>query len=350
MRKKGLDILRAIAVILVLFRHSDLDNNLIQHFGWLGVDLFFVLSGFLISNILFIEYQTFGSINIKKFLIRRGFKIFPPFYFFLFSTLLLNYIFNISTLEWNRLISELLYLQSYLPRIWNHTWSLSVEEHFYILFSISAFILSRKNLLRKNKVIISFLLLLFLLSFLMRFYISYPHKNDNSFGFIQTHLRSDGIIIGILISYLYNFTKWSNKLLSNKWIVFLISSLLIAPGFYFKGGGFFMNTIGLTTVNLGFSLLVLLSLDFDKYIKNVSLKYLRMPLNILCFVGVNSYSIYLWHLNSKDIIYSFLTFSPFFMTIIYISLSIGIGILMSYLIEKSFLRLRDTLYNTTYKQ
>ena len=53
MRKIGLDILRGLAIILVLFRHSDLENNLIQDFGWLGVDLFFVLSGFLISNLLF---------------------------------------------------------------------------------------------------------------------------------------------------------------------------------------------------------------------------------------------------------------------------------------------------------
>jgi len=144
MRKKGLDVLRAIAVILVLFRHSDLDN-IIQHFGWLGVDLFFVLSGFLISNILFVEYTTFGLINIKRFFIRRVFKIFPPFYFFLLSTLLFNYLFNITTLNWERLTSELLYLQSYLPRIWMHTWSLSVEEHFYILFSISILIISKRT-------------------------------------------------------------------------------------------------------------------------------------------------------------------------------------------------------------
>lgn len=344
MRKKGLDVLRAIAVILVLFRHSDLDN-IIQHFGWLGVDLFFVLSGFLISNILFVEYTTFGLINIKRFFIRRVFKIFPPFYFFLLSTLLFNYLFNITTLNWERLTSELLYLQSYLPRIWMHTWSLSVEEHFYILFSISILIISKKNFLKKKEIIITSLLLLILLSFLMRLYISYPHKNDDSFGFTQSHLRSDGIIMGILLSYLHNFTQWSNKLLKNKWLIFIISSLLIAPGFYFKGGGFFMNTIGLTTVNLGFSLLVLLSIDFEKYLVSASLQYLRIPLNAFCFVGVNSYSIYLWHLNSKDIIYSFFSYNPLFMTIMYISLSIGIGALMSYLIEKSFLRLRDYIFS-----
>ena len=343
MRKKGLDILRAIAVILVLFRHSDLDN-IIQHFGWLGVDLFFVLSGFLISNLLFVEYKTFGLINIKRFLIRRGFKILPPFYIFILLTLLFNYAFNIKNLNWERLTSELLYLQSYLPRIWNHTWSLSVEEHFYILFSKSILIITRKNLLEKKKIIISSLLLLILLSFIMRFYISYPHKNDDSFGFIQSHLRSDGIIIGILLSYLHNFTQWSNKLLKKRWLIFIISGLLIAPGFYFKGGGFFMNTIGLTTVNFGFSLLVLLSLNFEKYLVSGTMQYLKIPLNAFCFVGVNSYSIYLWHLNSKDIIYSFSSYNPLLMTIMYIALSIGIGVLMSYLIEKSSLRLRDYFF------
>ena len=340
MRKKGLDILRAIAVILVLFRHSDLDNS-IRHFGWLGVDLFFVLSGFLISNILFAEHKKYGHIKVKRFLIRRGFKIFLPFYFFMFSTLLFNYFYNSRTYEWTELISELFYLQSYVPNIWIHTWSLAVEEHFYLLFSITVLLLSRKEFLGKRGFIISSLIFLLLLSFLMRFNVSYPHRDDNSYGFVKTHLRSDGIIFGVLLSYLYNFTGALKILLKSKWIVFISSCLLIAPGFFFKGGGFFMNTIGLTTVNAGFSLLVLLSLDIEKYLNNYPLKFLKIPVNLLCLIGINSYSIYLWHINSKKILYNNLSFDLPLVAASYILLSILLGILMSYLIEKPSLRLRD---------
>ena len=82
MRIKGLDLLRGIAILLVLFRHCDIENNILHHFGWLGVDLFFVLSGFLVSGLLFNEYKKIGKVKIGRFLIRRGFKIYPPFYFF----------------------------------------------------------------------------------------------------------------------------------------------------------------------------------------------------------------------------------------------------------------------------
>ena len=121
MRKIGLDLVRGIAIILVLFRHSDLDNNILKHFGWLGVDLFFVLSGFLISNLLFNEYKKNKEIRVKRFLARRAFKIFPPFYFLLLATLIFKFAINNSTVEWYRLLSKVLYLQSYFLSIWLHT-------------------------------------------------------------------------------------------------------------------------------------------------------------------------------------------------------------------------------------
>ncbi len=342
MRKKGLDILRAIAVILVLIRHSDLDN-VVRNFGWLGVDLFFVLSGFLISNILFIEYKKTGHINVKRFLIRRGFKIFPPFYFFLFSTLLFHYFYNSTTYQWSEIFSELFYLQSYVPNIWIHTWSLAVEEHFYLLFAITVLILSQKNFLQKKELMISSLILLLIVSFLMRFYVSYPHRTE-FYGFVKTHLRSDGIILGVLLSYLYNFTQSLNKILKWKWIVFILGCLLITPGFYFKGGSFFMNTFGLTTVNLGFTLFVLLSLDIEKYLKNDLSKYVRVPVNMLCLIGINSYSIYLWHINMKRILYDNFSYDLRLLAAAYILLAIFLGIFMSYLIEKPSLRLRDYVF------
>jgi peptidoglycan/LPS O-acetylase OafA/YrhL len=88
MRQKSLDFLRGI-VILVLFRHSNVVEILTQ-IGWIGVDLFFVLSGFLVSGLLFKEYITYGSINAKLFFIRRGLKIYPLFYFAILLTVAFN--------------------------------------------------------------------------------------------------------------------------------------------------------------------------------------------------------------------------------------------------------------------
>lgn len=84
MRNTGLDLLRLVAILLVLGRHllPGYENNTFLSIwrtgGWVGVDLFFVLSGFLVSGLLFEEYKKRGSLDLKRFLIRRGFKIYPP--------------------------------------------------------------------------------------------------------------------------------------------------------------------------------------------------------------------------------------------------------------------------------
>jgi peptidoglycan/LPS O-acetylase OafA/YrhL len=87
MRNKRLDILRCVAVVLVLGRHGVIDG-VWKETGWAGVDLFFVLSGFLISGLLFSEYKKKQSIDLPRFFIRRGFKIYPAFYLMLLTTFL----------------------------------------------------------------------------------------------------------------------------------------------------------------------------------------------------------------------------------------------------------------------
>src|SRR5215211_479046 len=101
MRLKNLDVLRAVAVLLVLGRHvnvvapmpADVPGPVALAIrawvkvGWTGVDLFFVLSGFLVSGLLFAEYRKNGELRIGRFLIRRGFKIYPPFWVLMAVTL-----------------------------------------------------------------------------------------------------------------------------------------------------------------------------------------------------------------------------------------------------------------------
>ena len=91
-RIRDLDFLRGLAIIGVLLRHSAFEN-IFARAGWAGVDLFFVLSGFLVSGLLFREYKKTGTVRIGRFLIRRGFKIYPTFYIFL----IVSFIYNWST-------------------------------------------------------------------------------------------------------------------------------------------------------------------------------------------------------------------------------------------------------------
>lgn len=137
MRISGLDFVRGVAVILVLFRHGTYEC-FIKDIGWAGVDLFFSMSGFLIASLVIKEYQATGSFDAKLFLIRRGFKIYPAFYVFLICSLLVNAIEHNLSYELRFILAEIFFLQSYLPHVWTHTWSLAVEEHFYFALAILA--------------------------------------------------------------------------------------------------------------------------------------------------------------------------------------------------------------------
>ena len=146
-RLNGLDHLRALAIILVLmyhyraFSHPDWIDT-IGRFGWIGVDLFFVLSGFLISGQLFNNIKVFHNIHLKSFYIKRFFRIIPPYAF----TLLLY--FCIPVFREREALSPLwkfiTFTQNYGLDVINkgtfsHAWSLCIEEQFYLVLPFFTF-------------------------------------------------------------------------------------------------------------------------------------------------------------------------------------------------------------------
>jgi peptidoglycan/LPS O-acetylase OafA/YrhL len=122
-RNQSLDVLRGIAVLLVLGDHFPYYRAR-EKIGWTGVDLFFVLSGFLISGLLFREYQHSGSINFKVFVIRRAFKIWPLYVFLLVLTAV-----TIKQFPIQGMLPAALFYSNYvspaaLPGVLAPTWSL----------------------------------------------------------------------------------------------------------------------------------------------------------------------------------------------------------------------------------
>jgi peptidoglycan/LPS O-acetylase OafA/YrhL len=100
---------------------------------WTGVDLFFVISGFLISSLLFKEITLSGTLDLRRFYIRRVLRILPTFYLYIAGTVVLFSVIN-KDFSASTIISELLFLQNYFTSFNEHTWSLAVEEHFYLFF------------------------------------------------------------------------------------------------------------------------------------------------------------------------------------------------------------------------
>lgn len=135
MRNKRLDVLRCIAILLVIGHHAQ-TFPVWTRTGWVGVDLFFVLSGFLISGLLYSEYKKRQNISVGRFFIRRGLKIYPAFYFFLAATLAAQLLLYKGSVPLKPYLYEMLFIQNYHFAIWQHTWSLAVEEHFYIALAL----------------------------------------------------------------------------------------------------------------------------------------------------------------------------------------------------------------------
>jgi peptidoglycan/LPS O-acetylase OafA/YrhL len=146
---KGLDGIRALAVLAVIATHLPILVAL-QNKGLLpltvtpmvngstGVLAFFVLSGFLITTLLIREMESTGTVSIRAFVVRRSLRIFPLYLLFLLATTLLH-VFGRNVTSWESLLYAYLYAYNFVPRdiythFMGHTWSLAVEEHFYLLW------------------------------------------------------------------------------------------------------------------------------------------------------------------------------------------------------------------------
>src|ERR1700751_3039383 len=129
-----LDVLRGFAILLVMGVHVPA-YPIWSTLGGYGVDLFFLLSGFLISNLLFGEYRKSGSIRFIRFLSRRALKLYPSFYLLLVLTVLYCAFGHVPFTS-RQLLGEIVLTQNYIGGIWGHTWSLAVEEHFYLLLPL----------------------------------------------------------------------------------------------------------------------------------------------------------------------------------------------------------------------
>ena len=142
----GLDALRAFAAWLVVFYHQGLAVP-----GDLGVLAFFVLSGFLITWLLLKEHQKYGDISLKLFYLRRALRIFPAFYLYWLAVVGLLLLFG-KNLQRPQAWASFFYMTNYYQALhghvssgFSHTWSLAVEEQFYLLWPLGLLVLLRRK-------------------------------------------------------------------------------------------------------------------------------------------------------------------------------------------------------------
>ena len=149
----SLNGLRAASIIMVLIAHLAQQGTLVPsvwylcELGHLGVDMFFVISGFLITVLLLREHRRNDAISLKQFYVRRAFRILPAYLFFLAGIALFAWLGAVSVTGWDW-FGVLTYNVGFLPKAsWNvgHIWSLSVEEHFYLLWPLALYMWPRRG-------------------------------------------------------------------------------------------------------------------------------------------------------------------------------------------------------------
>lgn len=349
MRNIGLDLLRILAVLLVIGRHLDLPESCpivlrrIAEGGWVGVDLFFVLSGFLVSSLLFREYKRNGSVNMKRFLIRRGFKIYPAFWLFLLVTLItLQY--QGQNIGLREVLGELLFMQNYLGSLWDHTWSLAVEEHFYIglAFLVTSMVTSYsvKPFRRVPAVFAIVAVGCFALRLLnLTLFPEYSHR-AYLFG---THIRIDSLMFGVLIAYLWNFHEFEKRTARvPSSVLIVVAIILLSPAFVFPlETNKWVSIVGVVFFYSGAGFLLVAALRWETS-KSFAVR-------TIAGLGAASYSIYLWHMPVATWGYSFVS-----RTIGYDSYSLYLfnavigacvfGWLLNRLIENPILMIRDRFF------
>src|SRR5688572_12037764 len=267
-RLGSIDVLRAVAVLLVLGHHMDLPGSgpavlrsalaAWQRGGWVGVDLFFVLSGFLVSGLLFREHQAHGKISPGRFLVRRGFKIYPAFWLLIAVTLvdglLHDHVFVAGYL------SELFFVQNYAYPLWPHTWSLAVEEHFYLLLLVLLVALSRQGVPNPFRAIPRLFVVLAVLLLAMRLISSPDLAFNGRTHLFPSHLRLDSLFCGVLLSYLlhHHEERFRRFALSHRTALLLAGTLGFMPAFLVPlETSFWIPRVGLTLFFVSGGLLVM---------------------------------------------------------------------------------------------
>jgi peptidoglycan/LPS O-acetylase OafA/YrhL len=290
----ALDGLRGLAILLVVVYHNFGFINVFL-FGWLGVDLFFVLSGFLITDILL---ASVGEKNfLRNFFVRRMLRIFPLYYLALVLFLLiiprLVETFNVDYYRQNQ-VWLWTYLQNWLyifknpnpNNVLNHLWSLAVEEQFYLLWPFVILLIKKPRYL----LVIVCLVLVGVLG--LRVWVWKNQVADFAYFNLYTFTRIDGICIGCIVALLLRIDR---RFLSRYTPAIVLFFALLNFAFFFINRSYdfgfpYLALAGYTTFAMIFGLLV-----NEAVTRQTKLINSILSISFLRFFGRISYGLYIFH-------------------------------------------------------
>lgn len=336
-RQQSLDVVRGIAILSVVLFHLGVPTGLaavdaVLHpfalAGWAGVDLFFVLSGYLVGGLVLDEVARNGALDLRRFFFRRALRLWPVLWVYL------ALLFIVGT-PWSALWPVLFHVQNYAPHlnVPSHLWSLAVEEHFYLVAALLLPWLARRG----GRPLVAALLAVIVGVTALRI-AALEMGEQLRHAQWQTQYRIDALAVGVLLAVWRRESPgvfaWANERRG-----LLLAAAAIGFGWLATGGEDTTRYgIGLSVAWAASATLVLAAAD-----ATVSRRW-AAPAAALAWLGAISYSLYVWHASAgqvAEVIAAGLGLTGAAVLVAKVGLAVIVGTLIHRWVERPALSLRD---------
>jgi peptidoglycan/LPS O-acetylase OafA/YrhL len=325
--------LRAFAVLFVILNHAGLPAP-----GGFGVLTFFTISGFLITWLLLIEYRKTSNISLRNFYARRTLRIFPAYY--VYSALLIGLLLvTHRRIDVPQAVASLLYVNNYYQAIigdpntgFSHTWSLAIEEQFYLIWAPAVIVLLRYGKVFPTLVITILAIWAYRLSLvLMNVHQGYIYEAFDT--------RADHLLTGCLLAWLLFERKCTEffRFVCKRWMVaFILFTLIVLNVAEYRYGADFRDTVAFTCEPALVAMLIPGLIN-----ANGSIAYRILEWIPVSGIGRISYSMYLYQQLVIGPIKKIVGGQPLIVvSVATVIATIAVALCSYFLVEKPFLRLK----------
>jgi peptidoglycan/LPS O-acetylase OafA/YrhL len=341
----SLDGIRALAALWVFAVHAKLLEGVP---GGFGVTIFFFLSGYLITTLLRAEFEKSGDISLRKFYLRRVYRILPPMYIVMALALLLWFVNALPGQPTGGAIAaQIAHLTNYYM-VFNGDkhiipstglmWSLAVEEHFYLIYPIALLLLLRRLAYRQIVVV---LLAVCFVVMLWRTYMTTHSPGIGDYTYIATDARLDSLLYGCILGLYCNPAVDEQRLTANAWLWTAVLAVAVAVIVF----TFEYHTP--TSDGFTYSLQGLALLPFFY----CAIRFARWPafrwleLRPVRAMGIISYTFYLIHLPILHVL-RYLVPHRRHEWVVALPLAIGFAATMYFIVERPLAQARRKLHST----